>query len=105
MDFEKVLKSPEWTIAQDKKEVKAEFVKILFKIQDGTVIKYQIKVSVEFGKMRKVIAKRIGLPVDSLRLLLDGRRIKDIDTPLSLELNNEGQGNVIEIYNEQTGGN
>ena len=42
-----------------------------------------------------------GVPVSSLRFLFDGRRINDTDTPKQLEMEND---DVIEVYQEQSGG-
>ena len=45
--------------------------------------------------------RRQGVPVTSLRFLFDGRRINDDETPKALEMEND---DVIEVYQEQTGG-
>ena len=39
--------------------------------------------------------------MDSLRFMYEGRRINDHDTPKELEMQNE---DIIEVYQEQTGG-
>ena len=44
---------------------------------------------------------QVGVPVTSLRFLFDGRRINDDETPKALEME---QDDVIEVYQEQTGG-
>ena len=41
------------------------------------------------------------MPVTTLRFLFDGKRINDDDTPKALEMEND---DVIEVYQEQTGG-
>ena len=43
----------------------------------------------------------VGAPIASLRFLFDGKRINDDETPKSLEME---QDDVIEVYQEQTGG-
>ena len=54
------------------------------------------------GKLKKSYAERVGVPVvSSLRFLFDGRRINDDETPKALEME---QDDVIEVYQEQTGG-
>ena len=80
------------------------------------------------GKLKKSYSERVGVPVTSLRLescfvlflhtstlkfcfilqflkfcrfLFDGRRINDDETPKALEME---QDDVIEVYQEQTGG-
>ena len=53
------------------------------------------------GKLKKSYSERVGVPVSSLRFLFDGRRINDDETPKALEME---QDDVIEVYQEQTGG-
>ena len=53
------------------------------------------------GKLKKSYSERVGAPIASLRFLFDGKRINDDETPKSLELE---QDDVIEVYQEQTGG-
>ena len=70
--------------------------------------------------------QKVGVPVTSLRFLFDGRRINDDETPKALEMEQVGietyihimvhfsfcfcfwlklfQDDVIEVYQEQTGG-
>lgn len=43
----------------------------------------------------------LGVSVNTLRFLFDGRRINDEDTPKSLEMEED---DVIEVYQEQVGG-
>ena len=53
------------------------------------------------SKLKKCYAERVGVPVSSLRFLFDGQRINDDETPKGLEMEQE---DVIEVYQEQTGG-
>ena len=53
------------------------------------------------GKVKKSYSERIGAPIVSLRFLFDRNRINDDETPMSLEME---QDDVIEVYQEQTGG-
>jgi len=53
------------------------------------------------GKLKKSYSERVGAPIASLRFLFDGKRINDDETPKSLEME---QDDVIEVYQEQTGG-
>ncbi len=55
----------------------------------------------QMGKLKKSYSERVGVPVSSLRFLFDGRRINDDETPKQLEME---QDDVIEVYQEQTGG-
>ena len=52
-------------------------------------------------KLKKSYSERVGAPIASLRFLFDGKRINDDETPKSLEMEQE---DVIEVYQEQTGG-
>ena len=56
---------------------------------------------VQIQMVEKSYAERVGVPVSSLRFLFDGRRINDDETPKALEME---QDDVIEVYQEQTGG-
>ncbi len=52
------------------------------------------------GKIKKFYSERQGVPVSSLRLLFDGRRIFDHETPRQLEMEND---DTIEVFQEQIG--
>ena len=47
------------------------------------------------SKIMKAYAQRIGHPIEALRFLFDGERIKDDDTPKMLELEDEDQINAV----------
>ena len=53
------------------------------------------------GLLRKSYSERVRVSVTSLRFLFDGCRINDDKTPKALEME---QDDVIEVYQEQTGG-
>ena len=69
--------------------------------QDSNEIHFRVKMWTNMGKLKKSYAERVGVPVSSLRFLFDGRRINDDETPKALEME---QDDVIEVYQEQTGG-
>merc|ERR1711992_115802 len=69
-----------------------EYIKLKVVGQDSNEIHFRLK---------KSYAERVGVPVSSLRFLFDGRRINDDETPKALEME---QDDVIEVYQEQTGG-
>ena len=62
---------------------------------------YRIKVTAAMGKLKKSYSERLGVPNNSIRLLFDGNRIHDDDTPISLEMVHD---DLIEVYQEQTAG-
>merc|ERR1719508_449743 len=61
----------------------------------------KMKQTTQMGKLKKSYSERVGVPITSLRFLFDGRRINDDETPKALEME---QDDVIEVYQEQTGG-
>ena len=72
-----------------------------FSEQDSNEIHFRVKQTTQMGKLKKSYSERVGVPVTSLRFLFDGRRINDDETPKALEME---QDDVIEVYQEQTGG-
>merc|ERR1712190_659276 len=78
-----------------------EYIKLKVVGQDSNEIHFRVKQTTQMGKLKKSYAERVGVPITSLRFLLDGRRINDDETPKALEME---QDDVIEVYQEQTGG-
>merc|ERR1711979_101265 len=78
-----------------------EYIKLKVVGQDANEIHFRVKMSTQMGKLKKSYSERVGVPVSSLRFLFDGRRINDDETPKQLEME---QDDVIEVYQEQTGG-
>merc|ERR1712243_342488 len=78
-----------------------EYIKLKVVGQDSNEIHFRVKQTTQMGKLKKSYSERVGVPVTSLRFLLDGRRINDDETPKALEMEQDA---VIEVYQEQTGG-
>merc|ERR1712051_479934 len=78
-----------------------EYIKLKVVGQDSNEIHFRVKMTTQMGKLKKSYSERVGVPVSSLRFLFDGRRINDDETPKQLEME---QDDVIEVYQEQTGG-
>ena len=78
-----------------------EFIKLKVVGQDSNEIHFRVKQKTQMGKLKKSYSERVGVPITSLRFLFDGRRINDDETPKALEME---QDDVIEVYQEQTGG-
>merc|ERR1712045_887022 len=78
-----------------------EYIKLKVVGQDSNGIHFRVKQTTQMGKLKKSYAERVGVPITSLRFLFDGRRINDDETPKALEME---QDDVIEVYQEQTGG-
>merc|ERR1712001_745220 len=79
----------------------AEYIKLKVVGQDSNEIHFRVKQTTQMGKLKKSYSERVGVPVTGLRFLFDGRRINDDETPKALEME---QDDVIEVYQEQTGG-
>jgi len=78
-----------------------EYIKLKVVGQDSNEIHFRVKMTTQLGKLKRSYAERVGVAVGSLRFLFDGRRISDDETPKQLEMEND---DVIEVYQEQTGG-
>merc|ERR1712228_303858 len=99
---------PSWTDAGSRQTSTAtsmgdetEYIKLKVVGQDSNEIHFRVKQTTQMGKLKKSYSERVGVPVTSLRFLFDGRRINDDETPKALEME---QDDVIEVYQEQTGG-
>merc|ERR1711983_460834 len=79
----------------------SEYIKLKVVGQDSNEIHFRVKQTTLMGKLKKSYSERVGVPIASLRFLFDGRRINDDETPKALEME---QDDVIEVYQEQTGG-
>ena len=78
-----------------------DYMKLNVVGQDSNEIHFRVKQTTQMGKLKKSYSERVGVPITSLRFLFDGRRINDDETPKALEME---QDDVIEVYQEQTGG-
>jgi len=86
---------------QEAGDSNSEYIKLKVVGQDSNEIHFRVKMTTQFGKLKKSYSERVGVQVGSLRFLFDGRRINDTDTPKLLEMEND---DVIEVYQEQSGG-
>merc|ERR1712123_550222 len=89
------------TIFEENMGDETEYIKLKVVGQDSNEIHFRVKMTTQMGKLKKSYSERVGVPVSSLRFLFDGRRINDDETPKQLEME---QDDVIEVYQEQTGG-
>ena len=62
---------------------------------------FKVKYSTNMGKLKKSYSERKKLDILCIRFLIDGEQISDEATPKSLGLQDE---DVIEVWNQQTGG-
>lgn len=78
-----------------------QHINIKVKAQDGTEIYFKIKRTTQLKKLMDAYCTRQGLSNNQCRFIFDGERIKDDDTPDTLEMEN---GDEIDVMVEQTGG-
>jgi small ubiquitin-related modifier len=78
-----------------------QYIKLKVVSQDSSEIHFRVKFTTPMSKIKKSYSERVGVPVQSLRFLFDGKRINDSDTPKLLEMEEE---DTIEVYQEQQGG-
>merc|ERR1712080_725457 len=90
-------------IMGDTAETKAEENHINLKVvgADNSEVHFKIKKTTQLKKLKQAYADRQGVSLNSLRFLFDGQRIADDMSPKQLEME---EGDVIEVYQEQTGG-
>ena len=69
--------------------------------QDGQVIQFKIKESTPFRKLMNAYCERQKLVMSTIRFVFDGTRLKETDTPKSLEMEDD---DTIEVFSQQTGG-
>ncbi|XP_037056317.1 small ubiquitin-related modifier 1-like [Peromyscus leucopus] len=90
---------PSSVVLEDKKEGKVIEVKVI--AQDGNEIHFKVKTTTQLKKLKESYCQRQGVPSNSLKFLFEGQRIADNHTPEELGLEEE---DMIEVYQEQTGG-
>ncbi|VVC44179.1 Hypothetical protein CINCED_3A010858 [Cinara cedri] len=64
-------------------------------------VHFRVKAGTALGRLKRSYCTRLGFQHEELRFVFDGHRIIDEDTPKSLNMVND---DVIEIYQERTGG-
>ncbi|XP_022167340.1 small ubiquitin-related modifier-like [Myzus persicae] len=81
----------------------SEFIRIRVITSDSSnEVHFRLKPDVAFARMKTTYCKKLGHSnKDELRFVYDGIRIADNDTPKSLDMMD---GDVVEIYQERTGG-
>uniref|UniRef100_A0A4W3H877 Small ubiquitin-related modifier n=1 Tax=Callorhinchus milii TaxID=7868 RepID=A0A4W3H877_CALMI len=78
-----------------------EYIKLKVIGQDNSEIHFKVKMTTQLKKLKESYCQRQGVPMNSLRFLFEGQRIGDHQTPKELGMEDE---DVIEVYQEQTGG-
>ncbi|VVC37222.1 Ubiquitin-related domain,Rad60/SUMO-like domain,Ubiquitin domain [Cinara cedri] len=79
-----------------------EYIRLRIITSDMTnEVHFRVKAGTALGRLKRSYSNRLGFQQDELRFVFDGHRIHDDDTPKSLNMLND---DVIEIYQERTGG-
>lgn len=89
-------------VAEDKTLVSDEYIRLRVITSDMTnEVHFRVKSVTTLGRLKRSYCSKLGFQVEELRFVFDGHRITDDDTPKSLGMIND---DVIEIYQERTGG-
>ncbi|KAL5234114.1 hypothetical protein ACI65C_001524 [Semiaphis heraclei] len=64
-------------------------------------VHFRVKAATALGRLKRSYCSKLGFQSDELRFVFDGHRITDDDTPKKLGMIDD---DVIEIYQERTGG-
>ena len=74
---------------------KDQHINIKVKAQDGTEIYFKIKRTTQLKKLMDAYCQRQGLANNQCRFIFDGERIKEDDSPDSLEMENGDEIDVM----------
>lgn len=89
-------------VAEEKASSSDEYIRLRVITSDMTnEVHFRVKAATALGRLKRSYCSKLGYQVDELRFVFDGHRITDDDTPKSLGMIND---DVIEIYQERTGG-
>ncbi|KAF6209843.1 hypothetical protein GE061_015595 [Apolygus lucorum] len=87
--------------SNDKSKDDSDYIKLKVVGNDANEIHFKVKMTTQMGKLKKSYSQRMDIPVASLRFLFDGKRISDDESPKQLGMVDD---DLIEVYQEQTGG-
>ncbi|XP_060880089.1 small ubiquitin-related modifier-like [Metopolophium dirhodum] len=89
-------------VAEDKTAANDEYIRLRVITSDMTnEVHFRVKAATALVRLKRSYCSKLGFQVGELRFVFDGHRITDEDTPKSLGMIND---DVIEIYQERTGG-
>lgn len=80
---------------------KAEQLNLKVIGQDGQVVQFKIKKTTPFRKLMHAYCDRMKLTQSAIRFMFDGNRLRETDTPKSMDMEDE---DTIEVYSQQSGG-
>lgn len=88
--------------SEEKASTSDEYIRLRVITSDMTnEVHFRVKSATTLGRLKRSYCNKLGFSVDELRFVFDGHRITDDDTPKKLGMLND---DVIEIYQERTGG-
>jgi small ubiquitin-related modifier len=89
-------------VADEKTSATDDYIRLRVITSDMTnEVHFRVKASTPLVRLKRSYCGKLGFQVDELRFVFDGHRITDDDTPKKLGMIND---DVIEIYQERTGG-
>lgn len=89
-------------VADEKAAAADEYIRLRVITSDMTnEVHFRVKAATALVRLKRSYCSKLGFQVDELRFVFDGHRITDDDTPKKLGMMND---DVIEIYQERTGG-
>lgn len=87
-------------VAEDKPA--EEYIRLRVITSDMTnEVHFRVKSATALGRLKRSYCSKLGFQLGELRFVFDGHRITDDDTPKTLGMIDD---DVIEIYQERTGG-
>lgn len=87
---------------EEKASTSDEYIRLRVITSDNTnEVHFRVKSATALGRLKRSYCSKLGFQVNELRFVFDGQQITDEDTPKKLGMIND---DVIEIYQERTGG-
>lgn len=89
-------------VLEEKASTSDEYIRLRVITSDNTnEVHFRVKSATALGRLKRSYCSKLGFQVNELRFVFDGQQITDEDTPKKLGMIND---DVIEIYQERTGG-
>lgn len=89
-------------VVEEKASSSDEYIRLRVITSDMTnEVHFRVKSATALGRLKRSYCSKLGYQENELRFVFDGHRIVDEDTPKKLGMIND---DVIEIYQERTGG-
>ncbi|CAH0546974.1 unnamed protein product [Brassicogethes aeneus] len=89
-------------MGDEKRTNESEQINLKVLGQDNAVVQFKIKRHTPLRKLMTAYCDRAGISMQVVRFRFDGNPINETDTPTTLDME---EGDTIEVYQQQTGGN